>query len=122
MFQDTIKRLKRSFARNGLYFSTWLLNKLPYSAVRSLTDVMVAVGFRLTLRQRKIARESLQIAFGNQKDRTQLNQIIRDCFRNLGRGMIELIYFLEHPQMIRERVFFEGKEFLDEAFQQNPCR
>ncbi len=118
MFQDALKRLKRAAARNSLYFSTWFLNRLPYSIVRSLTDVLVAIGFRLTLRQRTIARESLQIAFGSSKDPREVDQIIRMCFENFGRGMIELIYFMEHPQMIRERVFFEGKHFLDEAFQE----
>lgn len=116
IWQDQLKSLKRAVARYGLYFSTWLLNKFPYFLVRSLTHVFIAVGFRCTVRQRRMAQESLHIAFGQEKNPPEVHQIIRDCFENLGRGMIELIYFMEHPKMISERVFFEGKEFLDEAF------
>lgn len=116
IWQDKLKILKRAMARYGLYFSTWLLNSFPYSIVRSLTHAFIALGFRCTLRQRKIALESLNIAFGQEKSPQEIDSIVRDCFENLGRGMIELIYFMEHPKMISERVFFEGKEFLDEAF------
>ncbi len=116
IWQDKLKTFKRAMARNGLYFSTWLLNKFSYTIVRSLTQVFIAVGFRCTLRQRKIALESLNIAFGQEKSVQEIDVVIRDCFENLGRGMIELIYFMEHPKMISQRVFFEGKEFLDEAF------
>src|SRR3989338_5724431 len=116
IWQDKSKIFKRAMARYGLYFSTWLLNKFPYSIVRSLTHIFISIGFRCTLRQRKIALESLNIAFGQEKSPQEIDAIVRDCFENLGRGMIELIYFMEHPKMISERVFFEGKEFLDEAF------
>ena len=112
---DQLRAFKRAMARYGLYFSSWLLNKFPYPVVRSLTHAFIAVGFRCTIRQRKIAQESLSIAFGQQKSRQEIEAIIRECFENLGRGMIELIYFMEHPKMISGRVFFEGKEFLDEA-------
>lgn len=115
-WQDQLKTFKRALARYGLYFSSWLLNKFPYSLVRSLTHVFIAVGFRCTRRQRKIALESLSIAFGQEKSPREMDLVIRDCFENLGRGMIELIYFMEHPKMIQEQVFFEGKEFLEEAF------
>ncbi len=111
-----MKILKRALARYGLYFSSWLLNKFPYSIVCALTHFFIAIGFRLTKTQRTIAAESLKIAFGKEKSISERHQIIRDCFENLGRGMIELIYFMEHPEMIKERVSFEGKEYLQEAF------
>ena len=112
---DTLKAFKRAMARYGLYCSSWFLNKFPYPVVRSLTQAFIAVGFRCTLGQRTIAQESLRIAFGQEKSPQEIDSIIRGCFENLGRGMIELIYFMEHPQMISQRVFFEGKEFLDDA-------
>ncbi|MDO8580095.1 MAG: lysophospholipid acyltransferase family protein, partial [Candidatus Omnitrophota bacterium] len=44
--------------------------------------------------------------------------VARNCFQNVGKGLVELIYFLEHTPMIKERVSFEGKHYLDEAFRQ----
>ena len=113
--QDRLKIFKRSSARYGLYFSSWFLNKFPYGVVCFLTHLFIAVGFRLTKSQRTIAKESLEIAFGQEKPVSERRQIIRDCFENVGRGMIELIYFMEHPVLIKARVSFEGKEYLDQA-------
>ncbi len=116
MASEKIKTIKRTLARYGLYSSTWLLTRLPYGFVRVVTHFFIAVGYRLTIRQRRIAWESLNIAFGNTKSDTEKKWIMKKCFENLGKGMIELIYFMAHPEMIKERVFFEGKENLDKAF------
>ncbi|MFA5059509.1 MAG: lysophospholipid acyltransferase family protein [Candidatus Omnitrophota bacterium] len=115
---DRIKTFKRDFARNSLYVSSAVLNRLPYPFVRLLTHLFIAIGFRCAVRQRRIAAESLQIAFGRQKTQAEIKKITRDCFENFGRGMIELIYFMGHPKMIKQRVQFEGKEYLDAALRQ----
>lgn len=116
--QSKIKVWKRTIARNALYFCDWFINKLPYNAVRLVTHVLLAIGFRCTIKQKRIARESLNIAFRNKKSPKEINKIVRGCFENFGRGMIELIYFIEHPEMVRNKVFFEGKEHLARAFQE----
>ena len=113
--QDNIKHWKRSLARQGLHGSTWLIRHLPYPLVEWLTRFFIAVGFLFVVRQKRIARESLNIAFGREKDPQEIERISRECFKNLGKGMMELMYFMEHPRMIGERTFFEGKENLDEA-------
>ena len=115
-FEDTIKQAKRAMARNSLFFFSWLFNKLPYAVVKSFTGAFIAVGYALTIRQKKLARESLRIAFGTTKSPEEIEAITKACFANLGQGMIELIYFMGHPQMIKEHVTIEGKEHLDEAF------
>lgn len=102
-------------ARNGLYISSWILTNLPYGVVRFLANLFIAAGFGLAVKQRRLAHESLTIAFGKEKNKDEINKIAKECFENLGRGMIELIYFMAHPRMIQEKVFFEGKEHLDEA-------
>ncbi len=105
-------------ARYGLYGSSWFINKLPYHAVKIMAAVFITIGYWFTVRQRRIAWESLQIAFGREKSANELKRIIWACFENLGRGMIELIYFMDHPAMIKQKVFLEGKEHLDKAFQE----
>lgn len=115
-FNDRVKVFKRTLARWGLYGSSWLINRLNWGAVRSITGFFIALGFLFTVRQRRIAWESLKIAFGQEKSQTELKSIIRECFENLGRGMIELIYFMEHTALITEKVTIEGRENLDQAF------
>lgn len=115
---DWIKHFKRAVARQSLFTFSWLFNRLPFSFVSGLAHLFIALGYRLAIRQRRIALESLQIAFGQEKSRTEIARVAQNCFENLGRGMIELIYFMDHPAMIKERVVFEGKDNLDKAFRE----
>lgn len=117
--QERMKRLNRALARYGLYFSSWFLNIFPYRVVRYLAHVFIEIGFNCTTRQRQIAQESLEIAFGKEKTSQEQNDIIRACFENLGRGMVELIYFMGHPKMILDHVVIEGKNHLDAALAAN---
>lgn len=109
------KKFQRAIARYGLYASAWLFKRLPYKFVRFITDILITIGFRCTIRQRRIAEESMDIAFGDEKTSKEKKKIIKQCFENFGRGMTEMLYCLAHPQKVDEKVFFEGKERLDTA-------
>jgi len=115
---DWIKKAKRSLARHALYATSFVLVRIPYGAVRAIMGVFTSLGLLCVVRQKQIARESLTIAFGGKKTSQEIDQIFKNCFVNLGKGMIELIYFMAHPKMIKENVFFEGKEYLDQALSQ----
>jgi KDO2-lipid IV(A) lauroyltransferase len=115
---DQLKRIKRAIARYALYATSFILVRLPFGLVRAVTGFFIALGFLCAIRQKRIARESLSIAFGSEKTSKEIEGILRNCFVNLGKGMIELIYFMAHPKMIKQNVSFEGKEHLDQAFAQ----
>ena len=59
--------------------------------------------------------ENLHIAFGAERTDEEIKQIANNCFDNLAIGMIELIYFIDRPKKIIEKVRIEGKEHLDAA-------
>jgi len=110
-----VKVFQRAIARYGLYVSAWLFERLPYKIVRGITGVLIAVGFRFTIRQRRIAEESLDIAFRNEKTKEEKDLIIKQCFENFGRGMTEMFYYMAHPSAVDKKVIFEGVEYLDQA-------
>jgi KDO2-lipid IV(A) lauroyltransferase len=116
--RDRIKVFKRAVARHGLYGSTKLIRYFPYWAARLLGHVLIFIGFRFVIKQKKIARESLNIAFCGKLSEKEIRRIIKDCFENVGWCILELIYFMEHPWMIKERVSFTGLEHLTKAFEQ----
>lgn len=109
------KILRRDAARYGMFTAYWLLNRLPYGMVKGLLRFLIAVGFLVTGRLKKIARESLSIAFGKEKTAAEIEEIIKKCFSNFGQGMVEMIYFNEHLGMMDKYVVFEGREHLDAA-------
>lgn len=115
-FNDRMKKIKRAIARYGMYGSGAVLTRLPYSVVRFLTRGLISVGFLFIVRQKRIAEESLSIAFASEKSPQEIKAIFKNCFSNLGKGMVELIYFMAHPKMIKENVRLEGKKHFDEAF------
>src|SRR3989338_5439064 len=117
-FNDRIKIFKRAMAREGLFFSSWWITRLPYGLVKGIISVLISIGFCLTIRLKQISRESLAIAFGETKSKQEIEIIVRKCFENLGKGMVELMYFMAHPVMIREKVTIDGKEHLDRALKE----
>ncbi len=117
-FNKKIKIFKRNLARWALFFSAWIAGKLPLRALRAVMGVLMAIAFQFIIKQRRIAQESLTIAFGNEKSPQEINRIVKDCFENLGEGMVEMLYFLDHPQDVFGKVSFEGQEHLDRALKE----
>lgn len=112
------KRLKvfqRAIARYGLYTTAWLFKRLPYGFVKFIISILLAIGFRCTIRQRRIAEESIDIAFGDERSPEEKKAIIKKCFENFGRGMTEMLYYMAHPEAVDGQITIEGKEHLDAA-------
>lgn len=114
-----LKMFQRALARYGLYTFVWLFKLLPYGFVRFCSVILVAIAFQCTIHQRKIAEESLDIAFGNEKSSEEKKRIVKQCFKNFGRGMTEMLYYMTHPHEVDQKVTFQGKEHLDQACAQN---
>jgi KDO2-lipid IV(A) lauroyltransferase len=90
---------------------------LTFDGMRAVTRFFLNAGFVFAVRQKRVATESLHIAFGEEKNNDEIKQIFRNCFENVGKGMIELIYFMDHPKLIKQQIVYEGKEHLDRALQ-----
>ena len=113
--KQRVKIFQRALARYGLLGTNQLLVRLPYPLVRFLTHILVAIGYRLTIKQRRMAKESLQIAFGSEKSPQEINRITKQCFENIGQGMTEMLYFMAHPGLLDKKVSWQGRAHLDEA-------
>jgi KDO2-lipid IV(A) lauroyltransferase len=113
--KKNVKLFQRALARYGLFACAWLFDKLPLGMVNVISRVFLFIGYHCTIRQRRIAKESLNIAFRGQKSATEIQEIIKKCFYNFGKGMVEMLYCMSHPQLIDEKVSFEGLEHVDNA-------
>ncbi len=117
MNKDRIKKIKRAMARYTFYFFSALFRVLPYALVRVMTNALIVLAFVMVKRMRKLAKESLTIAFGKEKSEQEIEGIVRTCFSNLGRSAIEMLYFTQRPQMITAKLAFVpgARENLDRA-------
>jgi len=88
---------------------------MPIFIIRGISRILLAIGFAFTVKQKEVSRESLNIAFKQEKSPREIEEIVRKCFFNLGQGIIEMIYYLSHPKEVADKITFEGREYLDEA-------
>jgi len=113
------KKIRKSASRIagwlGLSFSSLIIKVIPQCWVYSLADTFANLGFIFAAKQRKIALESLTIAFGKEKTKREIEQIAKDCFIFLAKAGFELMFFMDKPKLIKERVQIIGKENLDAA-------
>ena len=116
--KNFIKTFQRALARYTLFLFAGILKWFPFKALRALATVVTTIGFCFIMKQRRLAKESLEIAFGHEKSSRDIEKIIRDCFYNLGHGMMEMLYFMAHPKEAANYIFFEGQEHLDKAIKE----
>jgi KDO2-lipid IV(A) lauroyltransferase len=88
---------------------------MPRSWVYGFARGIAAIGYLAARKQRKIALESLSIAFGKNKSSQQIKQIVKDCFIFMAKAGLELVFLMEKPALIRKNVEMVGKEYLDTA-------
>jgi KDO2-lipid IV(A) lauroyltransferase len=113
------KQIRKSIPRFagwlGLILCSLIIKLLPASLVYSFANNIASLGYIIARKQKKIALESLGIAFGSDKTGQERRKIARDCFVFMAKSAVELLFFLEKPQFLRGRISFEGKKYLDAA-------
>ncbi len=109
------KKFLRAVGRNGFFIIRWVISHLPYQVFRLLTPFFIVIGKHLIKNKKRIILENLHIAFDWEKTEQEISGIVNSYFDSIGSSMIELIYFLDRPKEIVEKVTIEGKENLDEV-------
>jgi len=113
------KKIRKSISRLsgwlGLNFSSLIIKVIPERWIYSFAKNMATLGFIIASKQRKIALESLTIAFGRDKTRCEIEQIAKDCFIFMAEAGLELMFLMDKPKLIKRRVEIIGKENLDTA-------
>ncbi len=117
MNKDFIKKTKRALARWAYYFFLWFFSVIPYSMVKAMSNGLITIAFCIVKRMRKIAKESLTIAFGKEKSEAEIEEIIRKCFFNLGRSGIEMFVYTRKAKLITDNFSFSpgSRENLENA-------
>src|SRR3989338_4670587 len=102
------KKIRKSISRLsgwlGLNFSSLIIKVIPERWIYSFAKNMAALGFIIASKQRKIALESLTIAFGGNKTKCEIEQIAKDCFIFMAEAGLELLFFMNKPKLVKRRV------------------
>jgi Kdo2-lipid IVA lauroyltransferase/acyltransferase len=109
------KSIGRFFGWISMLFASAVVKVLPPRYIYRAAKGMGYLGYLLSAKHRKIALESLNIAFKDEKSNDKIVKIAKDCFTFITKSGMELIFLLEDHKLLMKRVGFEGKENLDEA-------
>lgn len=110
------KNTGRFFAWVGLNISSLIVKVLPGRCLYGFAEGIAAIGYRIAAKQRRIAMESLEIAFAGEKSAEEKKRIARDCVTFMAKAAVELMFLLDRPDILKERVSFDNKQVLDAAF------
>jgi len=113
------KKIRKSLGRFVGWISlvtvSLIIKAIPDKGLYSFAEGISALGYRCAARQRKIALESLTIAFAGTKGAAEIDAIAQDCFTYMAKSAIEVMFLMDKPQLMRSRISLEGKEHLDGA-------
>jgi len=116
------KTIRKSIPR----FLGWIAIIICFSIVKLIprrwlygfAQQLSALGYVLAIKQRKLAQESLEIAFGGEKTKAEIEGIARDSFTYMVKSGFELIFMTDKPGLLKKRIGFKGKEYLDAALKE----
>lgn len=109
------KSISRLFGWIGIHVVTFMVRVIPASWLYGFAKVIAKMGYKFAGKQRKIALESLSMAFGKEKSQGEIEKIAQDCFSYMSKSAVELMYLMDKPEILKKVVGFENKENLDKA-------
>lgn len=105
-------------AYNLLLFSIPIFRSLPPKVLILMSRIMGIITFYLFRKYRDRVMENLLIAFGREKDLSEIKIIAREVFFHFALTPLETIYFIANLLPLERfilKIEVEGKEYLDEA-------
>lgn len=118
------KKFFSSIGRNigfaALALSSLIIRFVPLKFLYALSNNLAVLAYLIAKKQRNIALDSLRTAFGSENEKTEgeIRLIAKDCFRFIGKSGFELMYLMENTSLLKGKVSFEHKEYLDAALSQ----
>jgi KDO2-lipid IV(A) lauroyltransferase len=99
----------------GLHVGSLIIKAIPEQWLYQFAGVLARLTYRLAVKQRKIALQSLSIAFGGKKSPAQIEQIAKNCFIAMAKSGVEVAFLIDRPELLRKRIRFENAHYLQEA-------
>ncbi len=99
----------------GLNMCSLIIKVIPAGFLYAFAKNIAALAYVFAIKQKKIALDSLNIAFGREKSRQEIEKIAKDCFTYMAKSAVELMFFFDKPHVLMERVEILGRQNLDKA-------
>ncbi|MCK9572326.1 MAG: lysophospholipid acyltransferase family protein [Candidatus Omnitrophica bacterium] len=114
-----LKTIRRFFSRCGAWVGIQLCSLIvmviPQRCLYAFARGAAKLAYFFAIRHRNLALESLNVAFGKEKSPEEIKKIAKDCFVDIAKGAVELMFFFDKPHLLDKMVDIVGKEYLDNA-------
>jgi len=114
-FKQIRKAIPRFLGWFALITCSLIIKFIPEGCLYGFANGIAGLGYNFAAKQRKISLDSLRQAFGSEKTDAEIEKIAKDSFTYMARSAIELIFMMDKPQLLKQRVSFEGRKNLDAA-------
>ena len=111
------KQFQRSIARNIFYCTRAIVKHTPYPIYKVISGFFIFISINLMRKRSKIMAENLDLAYGDAMSAEEKLELTKKCNKNLARGMLDLIYFIDRPDEVRKCIQIEGMEHLEKALE-----
>ena len=109
------KSLNRFLGWFGINICSLIVRVIPPSHLYVFANNLASLAYIFAVKQRRIALDSLSIAFGQEKSQNQIEKIAKDCFIYMAKSAVELMFLMDKPLVLKKRTAILGKDNLDKA-------
>ena len=103
-----LKKIRKTFnhfgAWLGISICSLIVRVIPANCLYVFAKIMANLAYIFAGKHRKMALDSLGIAFGKEKSALEIERIAKDCFVYMAKGAVELMFFFDKPQALKSRV------------------
>ena len=92
-----------------------MVKLIPGSMIYGFARGIAWLSYKFVGKQRKLAFDSLSIAFQQQKSDKELREIAKVSFLSMAKSAVELMFLMDRPPELKKRVDFVGKDNLEKA-------
>ena len=114
-FKKIRTSITRIFSFIGLVTCSFVIKFIPARFLYGFANMVSFLAYRFARKQRQVALNGLNVAFGRDKTRAQMERIAKDSFTIIAKSAIELMFLMDKPYLVKKRVSIEGRENLDKA-------
>lgn len=115
MMTNHLKQFYRALGRNMLFFMRGIIKRLPYPVYRVIARIFLQFGKLVMYKKKQTALQNLKFAFGREMNNQEIKKIAKQYFQNFGRGMIDLLYYVDRQGLSDQNIRIIGQEHLDQA-------
>ena len=106
---------RKNFTNTLLGIFRFIFRYLPRWIILPVMRFFLLIGFFFMKKVKKVCLNNMKSVYKKQKSDDEYNVMVKDCIKNIGYSMVDLLYYLERPQAFEDVLTITGEEHLQKA-------